>query len=362
MKIVESTAAYEGWLRAQLGNEVVEKDIGTKHAKMALGPFPFLRATYWRWAETILEVCPELSGAPQVLAVGDIHLENYGTWRDDDGRLIWGVNDFDEAADMPYVLDLVRLATSAAIGCPHFDSLSNICANLLRGYADGLADPKPIILDHDYALLRKLVTVPNRERAHFWAKIAALKPTKAPPPERYAQALARAMPDKGLAIRHFRRTAGAGSLGRPRFVGVAQWRGAPIVREAKAALPSAWNRVKGRGPNTIRCYEIATGTYRAPDPWYSAEDDVVVRRLSPNNRKLDAETHPLELVDKRMLRLMAQDIASIHLGLVDARKAIERDLRKRPADWLVSAVKRAATFVREEQRKWSKAARGAAAT
>jgi hypothetical protein len=353
--IVESTRAYEAWLRAQLGGEVVEKDIEAKHAKMSHGIFPFLRATYWRFAETILDVCPELADAPQVLAVGDIHLENYGTWRDDDGRLIWGVNDFDEAAEMPYVLDLVRLGTSAVLGCAHLDSTADICANILRGYRDGLADPHPIILDHDYALLRKLVVVPAREREHFWQKIDALKPTKKPPPGRYAQAITRAMPDKGLAIRYFRRTAGAGSLGRPRFVGVAPWRGAPIVREAKAALSSAWTRIKGRGPATLRCYEIATGKYRAPDPWYAVADEVVVRRLSPNNRKLDAETHPLELIDKKMLRLMAHDLASIHLGLVDGRKTIEHDLRKRGATFLADAVKRAAAFVREEQRAWKKA-------
>jgi len=38
--------------------------------------------------------------------------KNFGTWRDGDGRLVWGVNDFDEAAVMPYPLDLVRLAAS----------------------------------------------------------------------------------------------------------------------------------------------------------------------------------------------------------------------------------------------------------
>jgi len=32
-----------------------------------------------------------------VLAVGDLHVENFGTWRDAEGRLIWGVNDFDES-------------------------------------------------------------------------------------------------------------------------------------------------------------------------------------------------------------------------------------------------------------------------
>ena len=83
MNIFKSAAAYEDWLRNHL-DAVVEKDIAVKHQKMADGAFQFLRATYWRWAETILEVCPKLRNAPQVLAVGDIHLENFGMWRDDE--------------------------------------------------------------------------------------------------------------------------------------------------------------------------------------------------------------------------------------------------------------------------------------
>jgi hypothetical protein len=360
MNIIQSTAAYESWLRAELGKEAVETDIGAKHAKMSEAVFPFLRATYWRWAETILDVCPELASAPSVLAVGDIHLENYGTWRDNEGRLIWGVNDFDEAAEMPYALDLVRLATSALLGCPHFNTRADICDNILRGYERGLADPHPIILDEDYAWLRRLVVVPNKERQHFWDKMAALKRMKSPPPARYVRALADAMPGPKLSVEYAPRVAGAGSLGRPRFVGIAQWRGGPVVREAKAALPSAWTRVTGRGAQALRCYEIATGTYRAPDPWYAVADDVIVRRLSPNNRKLDAETHPLELISSKMLRAMARDLAAIHLGLADARKAIGGDLRRRGAGWLSDAVKRATAFVREEQREWKKAARRAA--
>ena len=111
----KSLQAYEAWLDRQLGRQVVKADIGRKHAKMGASPFVFLRGTYWRWAETILEVCPDLAGAADVLAVGDIHLENFGTWRDGDGRLVWGVNDFDEAARMPYALDLVRLAASGVL-------------------------------------------------------------------------------------------------------------------------------------------------------------------------------------------------------------------------------------------------------
>ena len=107
MDIVGSTEAYEAFLRAELGEEVVEEGLEEKHRAMAgEGAFPFLRATYWRWAERIPAIAGDLAAAPRVLAVGDVHLENFGTWRDADGRLVWGVNDYDEAAEMPYALDL----------------------------------------------------------------------------------------------------------------------------------------------------------------------------------------------------------------------------------------------------------------
>jgi uncharacterized protein (DUF2252 family) len=116
MGIVAANRTYEAWLTKQLRGGMVSGDLDRKHAKMSESPFSFLRATYWRWAEKILEVCPDLAGAPPVLAVGDIHLENFGTWRDQEGRVVWGVNDYDEAAEMPYLLDVVRLATSAVLG------------------------------------------------------------------------------------------------------------------------------------------------------------------------------------------------------------------------------------------------------
>ena len=116
---------------------------------MAEDAFQFLRATYWRWAETIYEVCPELKGAPDVLAVGDIHAENFGTWRDGEGRLIWGVNDFDEAARMPYAIDIVRLATSAVLADVRGISDEKVCDSILEGYREGIAKPKPFVLDRE---------------------------------------------------------------------------------------------------------------------------------------------------------------------------------------------------------------------
>ena len=352
MNIVRSTDEYEAWLKKQLKGELVQEDLKEKHRAMRSHPFPFLRATYYRWAETILDVCPEFKHAPSVVAVGDIHLENFGTWRDADGRLIWGVNDFDEAAEMPFALDLVRLCVSAVLGCPNVRSTRNICGNILQGYRQGLKSPTPIVLDRRYAWLRKLVVVPNSERKHFWQKMDKLRKKGKKPKENYATALAAEMPEPKLKIDYARRTAGLGSLGRPRWVGIADWDGGEIVREAKAALPSAWTRPDGRPAQPLWGVKLATAPHRAPDPWFALKGSITVRRLSPNNRKLDAAAFPLQLINKKMLRLMGCELAVVHIGMKDRRKAIEEDIAQRKSDWLSSAVKRAVDFVRKEQREY----------
>lgn len=49
------------------------------------------------------------------LHVGDLHVDSFGTWRDAEGRLCWGVDDFDEAFPLPYTNDLVRLVASVKV-------------------------------------------------------------------------------------------------------------------------------------------------------------------------------------------------------------------------------------------------------
>ena len=111
--IVTATIDYEDWLSRQV--DVVEADLHLKHRQMASSLFAFLRATFYRWGPLWRKTCPDLVEAPRVLAAGDLHVENFGTWRDKEGRLVWGVNDFDEVARMPYAADLVRLVTSAIL-------------------------------------------------------------------------------------------------------------------------------------------------------------------------------------------------------------------------------------------------------
>ena len=111
MRIQKATKKYETWLAESI--TIVPADLALKHTRMAMDAFQFLRATFYRWVQIWPEVCPDLAKTPHVLAVGDLHVENFGTWRDKEARLIWGVNDFDEAYSMAYAIDLVRLIRAA---------------------------------------------------------------------------------------------------------------------------------------------------------------------------------------------------------------------------------------------------------
>src|SRR5262249_32491221 len=198
--------------------------------------FPFLRATYYRWAEVWPNVCRDLVSAPEALSVGDLHVENFGTWRDADGRLIWGINDFDEASWLPYTNDLVRLTASAnmAIDADHIAlDRKTACAALLAGYQKGLeAGGRPYVLAEDHAALREMARHRLRNPESFWDKLSGLKPIQGKIPNSARKAITRMLPHPDLPHVVVHRVAGLGSLGRPRYVAIREWRGGQIPRAA----------------------------------------------------------------------------------------------------------------------------------
>ncbi|HEY0223202.1 MAG TPA: DUF2252 family protein [Pseudolabrys sp.] len=365
MGIRAANREYERWLKAQLHGALVESDLKKKHRKTGESAFTFLRATYWRWAETILDVCPDLAGAPALLAVGDIHLENFGTWRDQEGRLVWGVNDYDETAEMPYILDLVRLATSAALAStPDQLSLKAICSNVFEGYEHGVESPEAFVLDRQHMWLRKRFVVGEAERAKFWQKVEneylELLAKKDPeqPPARWLKAFTEALPEPSATLGFWRHTAGTGSLGRPRWLGYGTWHGGPLLREGKALVPSGWTRVHGGGGRQ-RLNDIAGGRFRSPDPWYAASGNLLMRRLSPNNRKINVADRrdAAQLLHPDLLWAMGRDLAAIHLGVRDRRESLKKDLAKRKQRWFRTSVETAAEFVAREFAEWKKSAK-----
>src|SRR5581483_4392295 len=156
MNIRSATDLYEQQLSAQ--TRIVRSDLIRKHERLKESPFVFFRGTFYRWIEQWPTVCRSVTDAPAVGAVGDLHVENFGTWRDVEGRLVWCVNDLDEVRDAPYTSDLVRLATSAALATRERHlriSLRDICGAMLDGYVAALeSGGEPIVLEERRRWLR----------------------------------------------------------------------------------------------------------------------------------------------------------------------------------------------------------------
>lgn len=90
-----------------------------KFRKMAASAFAFYRGTACIFYHDLQE---EQAGGPflddrtkRVWIHGDLHAENFGTYMDSRGRLVFNVNDFDEAYVGPYTWDLKRFAASIAL-------------------------------------------------------------------------------------------------------------------------------------------------------------------------------------------------------------------------------------------------------
>ncbi len=269
MDIKEATTLYEQWLGGKV--ELVPPDLDHKHEQMALGPFEFLSATCYRWAQIWQEACPELANAHVVLSLGDPHIENFGTWRDNQGRLIWGVYDFDEAFPLPWTADLLRLATSAHVAI-EADYLavgrSKACSAITQGYKDCLSrGGRPFVLAEDHDWLRKFSLSKSRNPSIFWRKLDELTLWPEPVPPSAANALTHLLPRLDLEHRIAHRTASLGSLGRQRWVALADWQGGRIAREAKALAPSAWcwglNQTESSGGHHQRLLDTAV---RVADP------------------------------------------------------------------------------------------------
>lgn len=342
--------AFIAWLRRQC--DVVEADLAIKHERMHRDPFVFLRATYFRWARRIEAVCPELRPAPAVLAVGDVHLENFGTWRDAEARLVWGINDFDEAAVMPYPFDLVRLVASAHLAPGLQMPIGEIAACVLKGYKAALKAPRPTLLDDHEKWMRPHVVCSDEERAVFWSEIDALPLAK--PPRSVVRGLQRNLP-KGAEIRRLAtRMKGMGGRGRVRYVADAEWSGGRVLREARAVVSSAWYWAHDDKDAPLRFLELAGGSHRAPDPTRVVNGGFVFRRISADDRKVELDRAAQARVTDPLLEAMGFDLGSIHAAARKKRvAALRADLKARPPGWLKRAATAASADVLQDFEEWT---------
>jgi uncharacterized protein (DUF2252 family) len=357
MKFANATAKYEAWLGRHL--TLLPADVKLKHEAMRAAKFPFLRATYYRWAQIFPEICPKLQRAVKVLAVGDLHVENFGTWRDIEGRLIWGINDFDEAFPLPYTHDLVRLAASAnmAIDGTHLRIDPREAADaILEGYTESLqTGGRPFVLAEGHPALREMAVHRLRDPEAYWYKLEKLEPLRTGVRASAERAIEQLFPERGLQYRIVHRCAGLGSLGRERFVAIAAYRGGHIAREAKALAPSACVWAQGKRADTKILYQRALDqAVRCRDPFVALKGRWIVRRLAPDCSRVELASLPEHRDEIRLLRAMGFEAANVHLGSGKG-KGILKDLKQRPPTWLHHAAHQMASAVVEDWEQWRKA-------
>jgi uncharacterized protein (DUF2252 family) len=87
--------------KASVVDEILEfnrdrepKQVRRKFRRMTKDPFAFFRGTD-QWFATHWPRLAPPDVAPSVLICGDLHLENYGVYRTDEGYFLYDINDYD---------------------------------------------------------------------------------------------------------------------------------------------------------------------------------------------------------------------------------------------------------------------------
>jgi hypothetical protein len=216
--------------------------------------------------------------------------------------------------------------------------LRRVCDAILEGYTASLErGGRPIVLAERRRWLREIATSKLRDPIRFWRELDNLPAASGAVPLRVLRA---AMPEGVRDLRIRRRVAGAGSLGRPRLVAIGEWSGGFVAREAKAFLGS-----EAAAAQVINC------TTRASDPYLSIVDGWVVRRLAPDCSRIELTDLPRRRDERRLLRAMGFETASIHASSGAARR-VHHDLAGRGRRWLERAADAMAESTIEDWKDW----------
>jgi len=89
----------------------VPRGVRLKLKRMSESAFAFFRGTCHLFAASWGALKTPDDG-PEILACGDLHLENFGAYRDERGEFFYDINDFDEALFAPCAVDPVRCVSS----------------------------------------------------------------------------------------------------------------------------------------------------------------------------------------------------------------------------------------------------------
>jgi uncharacterized protein (DUF2252 family) len=117
-----------------------------KYRKMRSGSYPFYRATCHLFYEDWAANAPDIDPAPTTWICGDLHLENFGSFKGDDRQVYFGLNDFDETVLAPCTWELIRFLGSIFVATHTLgiddDEARHLCDRYLKAYTDALESGK----------------------------------------------------------------------------------------------------------------------------------------------------------------------------------------------------------------------------
>jgi len=240
--------------------------LALKYRAMRATPFAFLRGTCHLFYDG-LATASLPADAPLVWVCGDLHLENFGSYKGDNRLVYFDLNDFDEAALAPCAWDLARLLASVLVAARTLGvgepGALRLCDGFIDAYAGALLTGKARWVERETAqgMVRELLDRPrNRTRAQFLdrrtvrsgkhrriridgKKALAVDARQRKRIETFIRGFARTQPKPEFyrLLDVARRIAGTGSLGVERFVLLVEGKGSPdanYLLDLKQALPS----------------------------------------------------------------------------------------------------------------------------
>ena len=363
-----------------------------KYRAMRASPFAFLRGSCHLFYAH-LSRGRVFKSAPLVWVCGDLHLENFGSYKGDNRLVYFDVNDFDESALAPASWDLVRFLTSLLVATTELSVSGTEAQALSRlfldAYASALALGKAYWVERETAQgpVRELLDgLRERQRATFLDSRTTLKRGRrllltdgrralpATAPQRAAinafmQEFAKSQPhpDFYAVLDVARRIAGTGSLGVDRFAILVQGKGSPdsnYVLDLKQALPSSllpnlkvpqptWKTEAHRVVAVQRRMQAVTMAFLQPVLFN--ESPCVLRALQPSEDRLNLSgsqrtQSELEQVIATLGRVIAwaQLRSAGRDGSANADELIDFGRRKKWKDLLLDASRSCAVQVAED--------------
>jgi uncharacterized protein (DUF2252 family) len=331
----------------EFNRDRLPEGIKRKYNEMSINAFSFLRGTCHLFYEDLPRDHSLFTTPPLVWSCGDLHLQNFGSYKGEDRLVYFDINDFDESLLAPASWDLARCLTSLHLAADTLElaptAAQTLCQNFLTRYTTALAEGKARTIHRETAkgLVSDLLeTLLQRDRAPFLdkrsrlsGKTRTLKPIDgktSPIPiaeatwvNQLIQTWANTQPDPDfyevLDVMH--RIAGNGSLGLERYLILVTGKGSPdknYLLDLKAARPSsiAPNCSQPQWPSAAdRIVSIQQRFQESPPALLHAlthnnNSSYILRELQPSADKIDLADHSgkFKRYDK-LVQTMAEVVA-----------------------------------------------------